>query len=137
MKWIFMTAILLSLFACNSSQTQDTAATEDAITLNKGEKWVVNGEMRPHIQQGNDILTAYLGDGGTDYQALAKDLKAQNTNLIKSCTMQGASHDELHKWLHPHMDMISNLAKADGAAAANTQIEQLKASFDTYNTYFQ
>ncbi len=137
MKWILMTAIMLSLFACNSSQTHDTGDSTNAISLNDGEKWVVNAEMRPFIQKGNDILTDYIDANGTDYQTLAKDLKAQNTELIKSCTMKGKSHDELHKWLHPHMDMISKLAKAENLAAANRQIEQLKASFNTYHTYFK
>jgi hypothetical protein len=77
------------------------------IELNNGEKWKVNAEMIPHILEGEEILAKY---DNTDYKTLAKQLKEKNSGLIKSCTIEGKSHDELHKWLHPHIELITTLS---------------------------
>lgn len=131
MKWLFMTITMLFILACNSNeQTGD-------ITLNNGERWEVNAEMHPFIEKGNEILTTYIDGKSTDYEGLARDLKEQNSELISSCTMTGESHEALHKWLHPHMGLIENLAKAENEATANQYIKELKTSFNTYNTYFK
>jgi hypothetical protein len=122
---------MLSVLACNSNESSEE------IKLNDGEKWEVNAEMRPFIEQGNVILTVYIASGDSDYQLLTKYLKTQNAELISSCTMKGESHDELHKWLPPHIALIEKLANSENAITANYYLEQLKTSFDTYNTYFK
>lgn len=135
MKYLILSISILTLFACNS-ESHSTDHTSDAISLNNGEKWPVNAEMKPFIEKGHEILAEYEATNGTDYKALANDLKEQNGQLIKSCTMKGEAHDELHKWLYPHMESISNLAKAQDANQAKEQISQLKKSFETYHKYF-
>jgi hypothetical protein len=130
MKSIQLLALFF-LIACG------TEPSSDGISLNNGKKWTVNAEMKPHIEEANAILTQYMAGDETDYQALAQRLADQNTKLIKSCTMKGESHDELHKWLHPHMELIEQLAGADDLAAANPIIAQLESSFSTYHTYFE
>lgn len=105
-----------------------------AIELNDGQKWKVNEEMSPYILEGEKILKDYTGQ---DYEALADELESQNKKLIKSCTMDGKAHDQLHKWLHPHIQLIESLEDAETVTQANTIIEQLKESFKTYHTYFQ
>lgn len=121
---------LLFLAACNSAPTGD-------LKLNNGEKWAVNVEMKPHIEKGNLILHDYLAQNESDYKKLSADLKAQNDQLILSCTMKGESHEELHKWLHPHMELIAQLEAATDENAAKTIVTQLEASFNTYQNYFQ
>ena len=136
MKILTMTTLfllVLAAFSCKSSaKHSDGDAT--AIELNDGERWVVNGEMTPHILDGEKILKDY---DNSDYKILASQLETKNTSLIKSCTMDGKSHDELHKWLHPHMGLIEDLGKANNEEEAQKIIDQLNASFKTYNTYFQ
>ncbi|MBK8820487.1 MAG: hypothetical protein IPN49_15865 [Saprospiraceae bacterium] len=51
--------------------------------------------------------------------------------------MDGKSHDELHKWLHPHMALIESLQEAENDYAANKIISELKSSFEIYNQHFQ
>lgn len=105
--------------------------------MNNGDKWKVNAEMTPHIEMGSQILSDYLAIGDNNYKSLAESLKNQNDKLIKSCNMKGESHDELHKWLHPHMNLIAELAEAPDAKAAEAIIAQLEQSFKTYHTYFK
>lgn len=153
-KLIFMAMSALLIISCSSNSNQETSDSsheeasanhEDAsvneeaseLQLNSGEKWAVNEEMKPHIEKGNEILNSYLEEKGTDYKELAESLKSQNGQLIKSCTMKGASHDELHKWLYPHIELIETLSKATDVKASETVVADLKTSFEMYQTYFQ
>ena len=135
MKSLIMSTLVLTaviMVSCNTTGSQNQEQIE--IALNNGEKWEVNQEMSPNILAGENILNNYTGD---DYKSLADQLKTQNKKLINSCTMDGKSHDELHKWLHPHMQLIESLGDADNISGANTLISQLKESYKTYHTYFQ
>lgn len=116
----------------NSRQGDDHVRVQ--IELNSGQKWMVNAEMKPYILEAEQILVQF---DGSDYKTLAEQLKTKNKGLIKSCTMQGRSHDELHKWLHPHMQLIEDLDNADSQEQANRIIGDIKASFETYHRYFQ
>ncbi|MBL7825900.1 MAG: hypothetical protein JNJ57_04660 [Saprospiraceae bacterium] len=129
-KLIFAFSTLLFLAACHSAPTGN-------LKLNNGEKWTVNAEMKPHIEKGNQLLDDFLAQNGTDYKKLAADLKAQNDQLIKSCTMKGESHEELHKWLHPHIELISKLEDAADENFAKSIITQLEQSFKIYQSHFQ
>jgi hypothetical protein len=82
-------------------------------------------------------LNQYIESKSQDYQNLAAQLKEKNSGLIKSCTMKGESHDELHKWLYPHIELIESLSKAESTEQANKFITDLQASFSTYNQHFQ
>lgn len=124
---------ILTIVSCNSPQESHL----DGISLNNGEKWTVNAEMKPHIQEGKEILEAYQADGGSDYKALAEQLERANAELIKSCTMDGESHNQLHNWLLPHMKLISKLKEAPNEAKAEQVIEELEESFKIYEKYFQ
>ncbi|WP_020537301.1 hypothetical protein [Lewinella cohaerens] len=125
-------AVLVTLFvtSCMNSNSSENAV----IALNNGQKWEVNTEMTPYILDAEKMLNE---SDSNDYATLAKRLKEQNDGLIKSCTMNGESHDELHKWLHPHIQLVEALSKAKNQQEAEKTIAQLKESFQTYNTYFQ
>jgi hypothetical protein len=124
---------ILTIVSCNSHQESHS----DGISLNNGEKWMVNAEMKPHIQEGKVILEAYQADGGSDYKALAEQLEAANADLIKSCTMDGESHNQLHNWLLPHMKLITKLKESTSQSEAKQAIAELEESFETYEKYFK
>jgi hypothetical protein len=134
-------AIALSLIftACQNTgqQGESHQETTSTINLNQGEKWQVNPEMKPHIERGQQLLADYVAGDGGNYQELAENLKVQNKALIKSCTMKGESHDELHKWLHPHLELTNALAEAESAEEAEGIVSELQQSFKTYKKFFQ
>lgn len=107
------------------------------IELDNGEKWKVNEEMKPHVTQGHKALVSYMESEGTDYKALAENIQEANKGLISSCTMQGKSHDELHKWLYPHLEMVKSLEQAEDQDQANAIIHDLEHSYAEYDNYFQ
>lgn len=134
--------ILLGVFLIVSceSETKEKAENSDhdtAISLNEGQKWKVNPEMMPHISKGQEILNDYHSKEENDYKKLAQNIKEQNNALIKSCTMKGESHEELHKWLHPHIKLVEDLSKAENESKAELIISQLDDSYKTYNQYFE
>ncbi len=150
MKKIIVISIGVLLFwSCNNVEKKTTSTEEeihtehhyqqdeDAIELNNGERWVVNEEMKPHVMKGEELVNNYLEVGLLDYKNLAEQLKDQNNLLIKSCTMTGKSHDELHKWLHPLLETVKNLEHETDADKANEIVLQLQHSYQEYHTYFQ
>jgi len=143
-KLIWLITGSLFLISCNSKsdhQTSDTAIimqdSSSDLTLNNGQQWFVNEEMKPFIEAGEQLIDTYLQSDTQDYQSLAAQLKEQNDRLIKSCTMTGESHEALHQWLHPHLVLVSDLAKADNRQQADTLVQQLKQSFGTFHKYFR
>ena len=107
------------------------------LQLNDGKKWKVNPEMKPQLRKASDLLSDFVLQQNTNYRQLAEALQAQNNALIQSCTMEGKSHDELNKWLHPHLELVHQLAKASDHKEASQLLSLLKRSFDTYHTYFE
>lgn len=151
MKKIFFTLLGAALvWGCGNKTASDpeteahhattehhTADMSEAIELNDGEKWQVNEEMKPFIAESETLLKAFNASESADYKTLATQLKAQNTGLIKSCTMKGKSHDELHKWLHPYMGQLEKLSDAADQEQAEQHLAEIEQSFQTYHTYFQ
>lgn len=153
MKKTILLGISVMLFwACNNSENttsseETTTTTEnhashhhneshEAVELNNGEKWVVNDEMKPFVTRGEELVDAYLRDGQTDYKTLAEQLNDQNNLLIKNCTMTGKSHDELHKWLHPHLEIVRTLENETDADKATNTVSELQHSYEKYHEYF-
>ena len=131
---IILALIIIVIFTMSCNNSTHQKSDQVAIALDNGQKWKVNTEMTPFILGGERILNQYSNG---NHKELAEQLKDENKKLIKSCTMNGKSHDELHKWLHPHMQLIEALGKADDDEKANEIIKQLKKSFQTYHAYFQ
>jgi hypothetical protein len=133
--YIVFIAVLIALLptSCgNSHKSHNQEAVQ--IELNNGQKWNVNSEMTPYILDAEQILMDY---NGSNQKGLAEQLNAKNKGLIKSCTMDGKSHEELHKWLHPHMQLIDALEDAKNKAETDQIISELKESFQTYHNYFK
>jgi hypothetical protein len=112
---------------------QTSAVKTSEISLNNGQKWKVNEEMLPHIEKSEAVFKAFEGD---NYQQLSEDMMLHTNNLIQSCTMDGASHDELHKWLHPHLELLKSLGTVSSNEAEKEIVPALEKSFKTFHKYF-
>ena len=155
MKKVLLLAVgTMLVYSCNKSADKTTtteASTEmeapmqdehqtsgesAAIRLDNNQKWMVNNEMKPFVMKGEQLVNSYVETKQTDYKMLAKQVKEQNEKLIKSCTMDGASHDELHKWLHPHLELTKKLESEKDAAMADATVKDLQKSYLQYHEYF-
>jgi hypothetical protein len=140
-------ALFSLLFSCSGKPTnksvntvtiQEQQATEaDLPSLNQGERWMVNAEMKPFIQTGRELVETYIKSSDTGFLQLAAQLKTQDDQLIASCTMSGQSHDELHKWLHPHLNLVKQLSDATSSPVAQPIILALQQSYRDFDVYFQ
>jgi hypothetical protein len=137
-------AVSLFALSCNNQTTTKYNDSHEIhhsdsknIKLNNGERWMVNEEMKPFILEAEAILVEFIETGSTEYLRFAAQLKDKNSGLIKNCTMKGKSHDELHKWLHPHIDLIKELEQEQDIDKAKSLVNSLNSSFKTYHQYFQ
>ena len=61
-------------------------------------------------------------------------MKKENLDLLTSnCTMKGQAHDELHKWLLPYLDLVTDFSKDKSAE----QFAEIQNAFTTFNQYFE
>jgi hypothetical protein len=144
---LVLIAVSTLVIACN--QQADHAVVEEehehvithsdslTVRLNDGERWVVNDEMKPFVADAEAAIEEYSSSDEADHKVLAARLGELNMGLIQSCTMKGESHDELHKWLAPHMDAITSLEQTEDTEDAKLLVVKLKKSFETYHRYFQ
>lgn len=150
-KILLISAALLAFWSCNSSS--DNASTEEEavsivgddyrglpmgnIELNDGQKWQVNEEMKPFVNHGRRIVQEFIRKKHNNYKDLAAQLEQENSQLIKSCTMEGKSHEELHRWLHPHLELVKELSGVEDEAQGENIVRRLDASYKLYSEYFQ
>lgn len=140
MKHLFFLLLItvLALPACQPAHSDSTqGADAGALYLNNGQKWPVNADMLPHIRQAGTLIGQYQTTGDGDYARLAAELQATHEKLIASCTMKGESHDVLHLWLHPHMKLTNDLARAQSTEEAQALVDRLAASMQTFQQYFE
>lgn len=150
MKKTILFGLSIFLFwSCNNSSSKTTTDQQDeihethhhdessqVIELNNGEKWVVNSEMKPFVSKGAELVNVYVQENKTDFKELTTQLKEQNNQLIKSCTMKGKSHDELHKWLYPHLELVKELDNETDTVKAKEIVVKLQNSYQQYQIYF-
>lgn len=154
-KFLILLAFPLFFFACanDTQQSGGAEATHEeahegahadeheshdgAIELNNGHAWKVDDNMMSFIKKMDQDVAAFAGKNYNDYQILAMGLTENIDHLTSDCTMTGKAHDELHKWLLPYIEIVNNFAKAENEKDAQTEFEKVKASFLTFNQFFE
>lgn len=145
---IFSSLIFIS---CNNTTNENTGATTvmategaehqhhegEAIALNNGEKWKVDDNMMIYIKNMENDVNTFNTQRETDYETLAKKLAGNIELLTSNCTMKGQAHDELHKWLLPFIDLSDEFSDSKTEQETAASFQKIKASFVTFNTYFQ
>ena len=109
----------------------------DAIALDNGQKWTVNTNMIVHIRNMEKDINTFALAQQKDYKSLSGKLQKNIDLLTANCTMEGKAHDELHKWLVPYIDMVSELSEAKDKTEAAKYFANIQNSFTTFNQYFQ
>ncbi|MFA6260949.1 MAG: hypothetical protein WC760_05745 [Bacteroidia bacterium] len=145
---LIATSTLLWMSCTNNTPPAPTSSPEtehhehtdalQSIELDNGHKWKVDAPMMEYIRIMEKEVHASNLSAQKDYPALAKTLQTQVDGLTSNCTMTGKSHDELHKWLLPYIDLVKAFDEATGTPAeAEQHLKEIDASFDTFNQYFE
>lgn len=108
----------------------------EPIQLNEGKKWKVNDSMLVYIRKMESDFMVFVAEGSSDVNVFADSLQKNIDLLTSNCTMKGAAHDELHKWLVPYMELVGQL-KTKAAGEKEKLIFELQKSFKTFNSYFE
>ncbi|MDX1348914.1 MAG: hypothetical protein R3279_01640 [Putridiphycobacter sp.] len=110
--------------------------TPHELELNSGKKWKVDEGMTEAVVKIEKLLAEFNSNAVVDYQLLGDSIGAQTTKIIKSCTMKGKGHAELHKWLLPFLDLKKALVMTSSPAEGAALVEDIKEELTIYKNYF-
>lgn len=164
MKHVIFTMGLLALVSCKDSKNEETTTKANSvehsveaiekqpqeetsnvyenawmkeIQMDNGSKWQADSKTNQGVQELQNSMQAYSTTTLDDYHKLAEDLNTIKNTLIKECTMTGASHDNLHIWLHPLIEKIAALSKVENLDDAVKLKQSIGENINEYSTYFQ
>ena len=92
--------------------------------------------MLVHIRIMETEVNLFKKSETKDYKLLAKKLQENIESLTSNCTMTGKAHDELHKWLLPYIDLVTDLSDVSDKTSEMKNYENIEASFKTFNQFF-
>lgn len=107
------------------------------IKLDNGSKWQANLETTEGVDKMLGLVKTSEPKTVEDYHTLASKLKEDKNVLVKKCTMEGPSHDNLHVFLHPLIEKIEALGKVSTTDEGSEVTASIKENLDGYYTYFQ
>ena len=109
----------------------------DEIKLDNDKKWDANSETNEGVEKMIVLVNTSEAKTVAGYHALASDLNEVKNFVVKECTMEGPSHDNLHVFLHPLIEKIDALGKVSTEEAGAKIKESILKNLDGYYTYFQ
>jgi hypothetical protein len=107
------------------------------IKLDNGSKWEANLETTEGVDKMLNLVKTSDPKTVEDYHTLASKLNEDKNYVVKKCTMEGPSHDNLHVFLHPLIEKIEALGEVsttDEGAKITASIEE---NLEGYYNYFQ
>lgn len=153
---LILAFLSLAVFGCNNKNEAETANknTEvelevdkknnqinnnwlSEIQLNNGSKWIANAETTDGVVQMLSIVKSTKTTTVADFHDLAAQLNDVKNYIVKECTMEGSSHDNLHIFLHPLIEKINALG-AISAVDEGTKIKRaIQENLTAYYNYFE
>ena len=107
------------------------------IKLDNGNKWEANLETTEGVDKMLNLVKSSAPKTVEDYHALASKLNEDKNVVVKKCTMEGPSHDNLHVFLHPLIEKIEALGKVSNTDEGAETLASIKENLEGYYNYFQ
>lgn len=107
------------------------------IKLDNGNKWMANLETTQGVNEMLGLLKDNNPRTVEEYHQLASKLEDTKNVLVKECTMEGPSHDNLHIFLNPLIGKIDELGKVTTMEKGNEIIASIQENLNEYNNYFK
>jgi hypothetical protein len=107
------------------------------IQLNDGSKWIANTETNEGVDAMLEMVKTSAPKTVDDYHALATKLNEEKNFVVKKCTMEGPSHDNLHVFLHPLIEKIDALGKVSNVDEGAEITANIQENLEGYYNYFQ
>ncbi len=106
------------------------------IVLNNGVKWQANKETTDGVMAMLALINENNASNVADFKKLGDGLNEVKNTVVKECTMKGASHDNLHVWLHPLIEKIEMLQNAKNSEEGTQLTYNIKTHLEGYYEYF-
>lgn len=135
---LFVIAILL--FSCNepgnaeAENANEPIESPSGIVLVDNKKWKVDPNMMVHLRNLEKVLN---DTNQKNLDTVGADLEHHLDLLTSNCTMKGQAHDELHKWLVPFINDVSQFNEESDEKKRKKQALKLKDSFAEFNSHFE
>lgn len=107
------------------------------IKLDNGNKWEANLETNEGVDKMLNLVKTSDPKTVEDYHALASKLNEEKNYVVKKCTMEGPSHDNLHVFLHPLIEKIEALGKVSSTDEGAEVTANIQENLEGYYDYFQ
>ena len=107
------------------------------INLDNGNKWDANLETTQGVDKMLSLIKTSDAKTVEDYHTLASKLNEDKNVVVKKCTMEGPSHDNLHVFLHPLIEKIEALGKVSTVAEGSEVTASIKENLEAYYEYFK
>ncbi len=105
--------------------------------LDNGNKWQANLETTEGVDKMLGLVKSSDPKTVEDFHTLASKLNEDKNVVVKKCTMEGPSHDNLHVFLHPLIEKIEALGKVTTAEEGVEVTASIKENLEGYYNYFQ
>ncbi len=120
---------------------QDEMALNNAwvneIQLDNGNKWEANLETTQGVDKMLVLISENQPKTVEGYHQLASKLNDVKNTVVKKCTMEGPSHDNLHIFLHPLIEKIDALGTVSSVDKGAEISASIKENLLEYNNYFK
>lgn len=120
----------------HDTHTMDNAWVNE-IKLNNGSKWEANLETNEGVDKMLNLVKTSDSQTVEEYHTLASKLNEDKNYVVKKCTMEGPSHDNLHVFLHPLIEKIDALGKVSTTDEGAELTASIKENLEAYYHYFQ
>ncbi|PRX43828.1 hypothetical protein [Salegentibacter salegens] len=107
------------------------------IEMDNGDKWEANLETNEGVEEMLKLVESSNPKSVQDYHSLALKLNEEKNYVVKECTMEGSSHDNLHVFLHPLIEKISALRKVSSKEEGAKITGGIKENLESYYDYFK
>ncbi len=107
------------------------------IELDNGDKWQANLETNEGVEKMLELVESSEPKTVDDYHNLAAKLNETKNFVVKKCTMEGPSHDNLHVFLHPLIEKIAALGKVSSTEEGAKVTAHIKENLEAYYDYFK
>jgi len=106
------------------------------IVLDGDSKWNANKETTEGIEKMLLLVEKDNSQSVEDYKNLAGQLNEQKNYIVKECTMNGPSHENLHVFLLPLITKIKELENTNSADDGATKKIAILMHLEEYYNYF-
>ena len=120
-------------------QAEQHQASADVLSLDNGNKWLLDEPTRLHVGNMEKALQDPAGSSADMkyYITLSDFLKENIGKLTADCSMTGQSHEELHKWLIPYIEKTKEFSAAKNPEEAAAALSNLQESMNEFHRYFE